>query len=37
MASTYLLVLAILAAVSGYALYKHFKSVKKSKLIRPDV
>ncbi|CAI0737826.1 Uncharacterised protein [Serratia proteamaculans] len=35
MATEYLLLLAALAGISGFALYKHFKSQKKSTLLRP--
>lgn len=35
MATEYMSLLAILAGIAGYALYKHVKSQKKSSLIRP--
>ena len=36
MATEYLLLLAGLAGVSGFAMYKHFKNVRKSSLVRPN-
>jgi hypothetical protein len=35
MATEYLSLLAVLAGIAGFALYKHFKSQKKSTLLRP--
>ncbi|ANS43632.1 hypothetical protein Q5A_015915 [Serratia inhibens PRI-2C] len=35
MATEYMSLLAILAGIAGYALYKHFKLQKKNTLVRP--
>ncbi|SPZ59735.1 Uncharacterised protein [Serratia quinivorans] len=35
MATEYLSLLAVLAGIAGFALYKHFKSQKKNTLLRP--
>lgn len=35
MATGSLALLAVLVGIAGYALYKHFKSQKKSALVRP--
>lgn len=35
MAAEYLALLVALTGVAGYALYKHFKSQRKSTLVRP--
>ena len=35
MATEYLSLLVVLTGIAGFALYKHFKSLKKSTLLRP--
>lgn len=35
MATEYLFLLAVLASIAGFSLYKHFKSQKKITLLRP--